>query len=196
MRSEMTKISEDQKGLAKYLRQVIPGSPKVVRHHDANQHSSIDVFTSTTTVGELPAAAHATLGLSEHPTGLSVDGKPLNVEFVCASFADDDVASLVVATCAFNAINSGWGVRPGVVHPGVMEMYLPLGRLEHVLLTDPFTWALETQSLPSKTVAWVQLLPISEAELGYMERHGETEFLRLLEQANIQPLDFSRKSAV
>jgi hypothetical protein len=109
---------------------------------------------------------------------------------------DFETAATLLATCAFNVINAGYKTAPGLVHPDVMAMYAPDSAMRHILLTPAFSWPLETQSLPGKNVAWLQLLPISEAEFKFSQANGADALETMLEQCGIDPFDPRRASVL
>ena len=121
-------VSQENKALATYLRSVLGGSPTVERYWDEGKQSSVDIMT----VRDAPTpgvAVCATLGLSDHSTGLQVARIPLGVELLMAAGSHYACTPNIVDTCAFNMINSKMECRPGQVFPQVVEMYRPMHAL-------------------------------------------------------------------
>jgi len=188
-------VSEDNKRLAAYLRASFARDVAIVRYADAKDINAVDLLTAQGT----PIAgvsAHATLGVSDHSLDLELDGAPLRVELLLALRSDFDAAPTLLANCAFNIINAGYKTGPGFVHPEALAAYAPASAMRHVLLQPAFSWVLETQRFASKTVAWLQLLPISDAELKYSEVNGAEALEILIDQSGVDPFDPMRVSVL
>jgi hypothetical protein len=187
--------TEENKQLAAYLRARFAREVAIVRYADAKDVNTVDVLTAHGT----PIAgisAHATLGLSDHSLDLELDGAPLRVELMLALKSEFAAAPTLLAACAFNIINAGYKTGPGFVHPEAMAAYAPASAMRHVLLQPAFSWVLETQTLPSKSVAWLQLLPISDAELAFSETHGAEALETLIDQSGVDHFDPNRRSVI
>jgi antitoxin YqcF len=189
------KVTDDNRQLANYLRSIFGGRPNVHAYHDARNVSAVHILSAP----EAPsrdAITFASIGLSDHSIGLDVGTKSLRVEFIFVANSKVAYAPNMLSTCAFNVINSGWAAQPGAVHHGVIAEYLPESPLKHVLLIDPFSWNLETQEQPSRTVAWLELLPITDQERAFGEQHGSDALMKWLETRSIDPLDIFRPSTL
>jgi antitoxin YqcF len=188
-------ISADDKFLARYLGDALKGEPSIDEYWDENDANSVDVMT----VDDVPWAGvttAATLGLSNTSVGYEVEGQALRVEILMPYASDEVDGPNIVATVALNVINSQMDAEPGIVHLGVVEMYLRDSDMKHVLLTHPFTWALQSQKLTRKTVAWLQGVPISQAEYELALESGVDELENLLEAKSADVFDLYRPCAV
>jgi hypothetical protein len=187
--------SEENKQLAAYLRATFARDVAIVRYADARDVNTVDILTAH----GAPIAgvsAHATLSRSDHSLDLEMDGAPLRVELLLALKSDFAAAPTLLANCAFNIINAGYKTGPGYVHPEAMAAYAPGSAMRHVLLQPAFSWIMETQRLAAKTVAWLQLLPISDSELAFSEAHGPEALETLIDQAGADPFDPMRRSVI
>ncbi len=187
--------TDEDKRLAAYLRASFARDVEIVRYADAKDVNTVDILTAPDT----PIAgvsAHATLGLSDHSLGLELDGAPLRVELLLALRSDFKAAPTLLANCAFNIINAGYKTGPGFVHPEALAAYAPGSAMRHVLLQPAFSWVLETQRFALKTVAWLQLLPISDGELAFSETHGAEALETLIDQSGVDHFDPMRRSVI
>lgn len=190
-----TEPSLDVRTLATYLRASLSSLPQVHKYWDDYAAQCVRVL-SAVDVPVKGVTTFATLGLSDHSTNLSVEEKPLRVELVCAlesAFAD---AGNIAASCVFDVISRDIAPSPGVVLPNVVKTYKPNGPLKHCLLVSPFLWELETQEFSEKTVAWLQIVPISDGELNVALSQGADELERLFECEQIDVFNLDRPAIV
>lgn len=187
--------SEENKFLAAYLQSKLSPACTVVRFEDGKNKSSIDILTAANAQPN-DVAAHVTVNFSDQPIDLMLGDAPLRVELLIAAYGRFKEAPNIVSTCAFNRINAGYAIAPDIVHPDAVSHYLPKSAMRHVMLVAPFSWELETQRLASKTVAWLQLLPLSDAELKFAENNGPDELQDLLEASRIDAFDLNRRSVL
>ena len=188
-------VSDDNKAITRYVRSVIGGSSVVAEYWDDAHASSVDIFS----VADVPVTgvtAYATIGPSDHSIGLRVDDVPLGVEFVGAAATRYDVFPNILATCAFNIINTKMACQPGTVFPRVVEMYKADSDMKDVLFVPPFLWELKTLDFDSKKVAWLLAVPISEGENAYARDNGSDVLEALFEDRQIDIFDLDRTSVV
>lgn len=190
-------ISNDNKTISKVLRDVFRGTPKYTRYADEPEKSTIDILSCVDSPWE-GITSHGTLGLSDYSIGKVVDHVPLGVEFVSASQSEFGFFSNILATCAFNIINSHFKCEPGSIYEDVVEMYVK-SPMKHILFTTPFHWEDKLHTLylqPRKIVAWLLLVPISDGELGYVEAKGVKALEDLFEKEQIDIFNLLRESVV
>jgi hypothetical protein len=155
----------------------------------------MDIFS----VRDVPfdgVTTYATLGLSDISIDLFYEGLPLRVEFVLPLLTAHDEGMDSLATCAFIIMNDTLTPRPGAILPHVFDLYRPDRILKHVLLASPFLWDLETQEFSSKVVAWLQAVPISEAERSYAIEHGSDALEDILESEAVEVTNLDRPSVL
>ncbi|MFF7939802.1 suppressor of fused domain protein [Nocardia gamkensis] len=188
-------VCEDNKQIAQIVAAVFGGTPHVVQYLDRDEKSEIAVLSSD----DRPAPgliSFCTLGLSDYP----IPGRvrpPLGVEIVAIS--DSSVFAAVLSTAAFCVINSGWLAEPGRVFPNVMGAHVPDTTVPHLMFVNPYLWEdsdFASRKLTRKTVAWVQAVPITDAEMEYVRAHDAAALEELLVNAEPDILDTRRPSVV
>jgi antitoxin YqcF len=142
---QMTKSAEN-KALAQYLKSMIGDRPKIHAFWDVANKSSVDIFC-VEDVPQKGISTAATLGLSDASIESEVYGKPLRVELLMSFRTAQGDGENILATCAFNVINSGMIIRPGIIFPRVVELYRPKSPMRHILFTDPYLWDLKPSTL-------------------------------------------------
>ncbi|HEX2936651.1 MAG TPA: suppressor of fused domain protein [Bacteroidales bacterium] len=190
-------LTSQMKEIAQMLSEINGGRPKIDRYHDDNQQSEIDIVTMNNKPdkGEI---TYATIGLSNHDIGLTIENKPLRIEIAGACVSEFAEFGNIISTCAFNIINSGYECYPGAIFPDVVGMYHENLEMKHILFIPPFLWddKLETLYFEDKVVTWLQAVPISEAEYEYAEENGAEALEDLLEEAEVDILDLNRRSVL
>jgi antitoxin YqcF len=188
--------SAENKALARYLRETIGGRSSIYKFLDEAKEGSVDIFCAEDVPQEGISTA-ATLGLSDASIDLEVDGKPLGVELLMSFRTAQGDGENILATCAFNVINSGMIIRPGIIFPGVVAMYRSNSPMRHILFADPYLWDLETKHFSTKVVAWLIAVPISDAELEFARARGSGDDLSsLLAEKAIDEFDLDRHSVI
>ena len=84
-----------------------------------------------------------------------------------------------------------------MVIPDVVRKYIKSTNMEHILLLSPTFWEkyapLEEEE---EVVSWLLLVPISNDEAVYIQKHGVEQFKSLLEEKNVDISDYNRESIV
>jgi hypothetical protein len=193
----MTKVSKSNRLLAGTVASVFGGTPRVNRYWDAQERAFVDVLSSSDSP-EKGVVSYSTLGLSDHPLLLHGAEYEVRAEFVGACYQRfDRTFPQVLSTAALCVVNSKWFSAPGVVFPDILAMYHASRSLSHVFFAPPCLWAnLKTVRLPDKTVAWLLVVPISEAEFRLAEAKGPNELERQLAEARIDIFDLERPSVL
>jgi hypothetical protein len=190
----MTKqISDDNKQIARTLAALFGGTPKVTQYLDREEKAEIAILSSADRPEE-GLISFGTVGLSDYPIPGTLR-PPLGVEIVAVSDLPDFAA--VLSTAAFCVINSGWQAEPGRVFPDVVGAHLPDATTPHLMFVTPYSWDdLSSRELTGKTVAWVQAIPISDAEMQFVRDHGAEALEDLFEDAQPDFLDLERHPVV
>ncbi len=168
--------------------------PEMRRYGDEDDKSTVDLLSCADSPLK-GVTAYGTVRLSDHALSNASD---LRVEIIGAfPTALPDFAN-VMATCAFNVINDGAPLWPGVIHGQAMGLYDLSTTLRHVMFVSPFLWGErpETLKLPGRTVAWLMAVPITEAERAYAAEHGSNALEQLFEREDINIFDANRPSVV
>lgn len=185
--------SENAKLAFNELVRVWGGRPKVVRHGDEAERN----FVNVAALRDSPVAgvtAVATVGLSDHDLGLGA----VRIELVGAFPSSFEWGVNIAATCAFNAFKDGVRTMPDAIHLGVVSTYRANPALPHIMLVDPFLWKDGPATLDAGgfKVAWLMMVPISEAERTFAVRKGAHTLTALFEEAQIDIFDLDRSSVV
>jgi antitoxin YqcF len=142
-------------------------------------------------------ASYATLGLSAAPLMDGTTEMPFRVE-ICGA-ADDgyDGFANMLASVAFEVLDGGF-VYPDRIIGGVVEGYYPDLEMKHLLLMSPFLWGERLRSFDAggRQVAFLQAVPISNAELDLAMRTSVDEMTDLLMARGAEPTDLARASVV
>lgn len=183
----------DQKMIARYAADFLGGRPRVDRFYNTDSSKQIDILTCT---GEGTFQSLSTIGLSQVDLGLRSGGVPLRVELMMAQLVDGDTAGNILASAAFEVMNSG-RCAYGTVIQNVVRSYRPEGAMEHVALLTPVFWEKYEPLVTARTcVAWLLAVPISEAERMYLAKYGVDRFDQMLGEQGVDIMDEGRSSAV
>ncbi|MGY4507558.1 suppressor of fused domain protein [Bradyrhizobium sp. USDA 3650] len=188
-------VSEDNKSLARYLRDVTQGSPTVTKYWDDAHVCDVDIMI----IKNVPAggvSTYASLALSDAKTGLTSGDKALGIEILLALATECAEGANMIATCAFSIKKAEITPLPGAIIPRALELYGEGRDMKHAMLISPFLWDLETQSFSAKSVAWLQVLPISDAERDYALANGPEALEDLFQDRQIDVFDIDRPSAL
>ncbi|MBT2640182.1 suppressor of fused domain protein [Bacillus sp. ISL-39] len=186
-------ISVENKIIAKTALKAFGENPSVYKYWDDNHSSSIDIL-SVKSRELTDVVLRSTIGLSDYSIGYEEGFLPVRIEIVGAS--NFDCFPNVLATCAFNIINSKFQCSLGSIFKDVINMYLPNSPMNHILFVTPFLWGeeLKTLDFKSKKVVWLMAIPISNAEKNYADEQGVEALEELFEQVPINVFDLERQS--
>ena len=189
--------SEANKKIAQDVRAVFGGAQfKVINYLDKDEKSEIYVMHCTETP-EQGLISYCTIGLSDYSDdGYEID-PPLGVEIIAVSNLPE--FGEVVSTAAFCVINSGYKARPGGAFPGVVKLHHPDTTVPNLMFVEPYLWdeqAFASRQVGEKTVAWLQAVPISDAETQYLLDNGADALNELFEQRDPDFVDLQRDSVV
>ncbi len=126
----------------------------------------------------------ATVGLSDRSIGMIMGGIPLGVEIVGACKQTFAKFPDILADCAMTVLNTQVKFHPGAVFKNsIMAHYRDLD-MKHILFVPPYGWEQDflTLDLPTKKVAWLMALPISDAELKFFNETESGELESLLKR--------------
>lgn len=171
-------------------------NPTVFSYYDEDEKNSVAILTCADSPVK-GVNSYATMGTLVAKPTLVTDKKGLIVEFVGACSKDYENYTNILATCSFNIINSGFNYGPGEIYKDVVSMYYPNLNMKHILMMNPFLWKrrFKTMELEDKFVAWLQIIPISQNEYDYANKHGADKLEDLFEEKQIDIYDLNRKSA-
>jgi hypothetical protein len=188
-------VTEENRQIARTVAGVFGGAPAVHTWWDAEKENSVDILS----VDGSPApgvTAYATVNLSN--TAMADAANDLRVELLGACKTNVESFPGVLSTCAFNVIENGVLIAPGVIFPDVLTTYDLSTTLKHILFVPPFFWgeAPATLRLPKRTVAWLLALPISDTELEHLTLNGVSSLMDVMEAKRPDVFDLNRPSVV
>jgi len=193
----MARVSEQDMILAKHAAAAFGSKPSVQRYWDDNDKSFVDILSCSNSPEE-GVTSFSTVGLSSHT--LLRDGKeyPARIELVGACGSSFSSFPNILATAAFCVINSRWFCYPTAIFPNVVATYAESETMPHLFFTTPFLWdeKLQTQELSGKNVAWLQIIPISDAERCFADENGADSLEDLFVEKQIDIFDLNRPSVV
>ena len=188
-------VTEENRQIARTVAEVFGGAPAVHTWWDAEKKHSVDILSSEGSPAP-GVTAYATVNLSN--TALTDAANDLRVELLGACKSDVEGFPGMLSTCAFNVIENGAVIAPGVIFPDVVTTYELSTTLKHILFVPPFFWgeAPETLRMPKRTVAWLLALPISDAELEHLVAKGVPSLMDIMEEKRPDVFDMNRPSVV
>ena len=121
----------------------------------------------------------------------------LRVELISAvSSGYEDLMSSVLVSMVSRMSDPTCEYKPETVISNVIS--LDGSEMKHVYLCDPFLWenGLPSISVDGYTIAFLHVLPISDAEVRFLAEFGAQEFENNLEARNVAYYDLGRCSSV
>ncbi|MDO9222909.1 MAG: suppressor of fused domain protein [Caulobacter sp.] len=191
--TERAPVTAENREIGRVAAEVFGGEPSVHTWWDDGRKNSVDILSCVGSPGE-GLTAYATLTLSNH--GLKEVENDLRVEMIAACRSDITAIPKMLSTCAFNVIENGAVIGPGAVFQGALSFYEPGTTVPNILFTPPFFWAdgPKTLFMPTRTVAWLLALPISDTEFEHVKTAGYRSLLDLMEEARPNVFDINRAS--
>ncbi|MFP7474562.1 suppressor of fused domain protein [Niallia taxi] len=188
-------VSQENKVLARTALKAFEGKSNVFKYWDENNISSVDILSCEDKNFE-GILSYSTVGLSDFSIGYEDNRVPLRCELVGAS--EFDCFANIIATCAFNIINSKFDCSFGTIYKDIVKMYLPESPMKHILFLSPFLWEdkLKTINFEKKQVAWLMAIPISEDEKIYADKNGIKALEALFYENQINVFNLERDSVI
>ncbi|MEO1333709.1 MAG: suppressor of fused domain protein [Myxococcota bacterium] len=181
--------------LAKVIANGFGGEPRVDRFWDADDKTSVDVLQcSPSPINGV--TSYATLGVSFTPVVKDGRQLPIYTELIGACGTTFTDFPNCLATAAFNVLNTGWSIAPGIVFRDVVRMYRSTGDMNDLLFVPPFLWSgLPTSvEMDDRKVSLLLAVPISTSERRYAVDCGVAALEKVFEQAQIDIFNLDRSS--
>lgn len=174
-----------------------PARPGIHLYWDDAKRASIPI-ASAPDVPQRGVTSYSTIGLFEAPNYLKGKEYAARVELLGAAGSSFEGVANGLTTAAFCVINSKWFCGPGEIFPDVFKLNKASKALPHGLFVPPFLWddKFKTQTIDGKTVAWLQLIPISEREREYAVANGDGALEKLFVKEQIDVFDLERASVI
>lgn len=183
--------------IAKFLRDVFHTTPEVRRVLNRDESKSLDVVIAKN-VPEAGVVTYSTLGMSD-VVFKHDDGQPY--DFKMEIVASDDTGTGFIPDILFEVYNHAlenpdWNCSPGSVLQNLIVHWKADTEMKHGYFTSSFFIEElgELQEIHGEHVIWVMLIPISQKELEYLQKHGDDAFETLLEEGAANILDYDRES--
>ncbi len=189
--------SDDDKAIARKLAAAFNSPIKVFAHHDNEQEDqTVYVFYAPDSPVR-GVSSYGTIGVSNFPLFTLKGEASHGLEVVGACASEVEYFPNVLATIALKVMG-GHPAFPGAIFQGVVDTYKLSSTLSSMMLVDPFLWddSLASETLASKTVAWLQAIPISEEERQFAHVHGADALTDLFVEKQIDVYDIHRESVV
>lgn len=191
--------SPDNVKMAQFVAQAIGIEPHVYPYYDNDRSHELHILQLTDPI-DPNVGINMTVGLSDHENLVAVEGGHQNIpiELFMASYKEFEQAANVLSTTAFYIWKDKYECRPGNVFKHMVDMYIKDTDMKHIYFTQPFLWEdkLDQLQLGSKKVAFLLMIPCSDAEVHYKLQHGDDAFEQLLQDNDIDIYDLNRKSVI
>jgi hypothetical protein len=191
----MTGISQENQNLAQFVGKVFGDDWNIAEHRD-EQNQIVIYVLSGTTPDITDVTSHATIGLSDYKLGQDKSGIALGCELVSCVRGTNNFLDRALAEVA-NAIRTqNLLPKPGLVFANALNGYGAQGKMQHFLFTVPSLWenTLYPLQFKTKTVLWLQAVPITDREKQFAEQNGAGALGEKLSEAKADLADFDRKS--
>jgi hypothetical protein len=186
------------RAVAAWVAGVIGGRPAARRWYrtpgDQGPHIDLGFFVDRPGPG---VTSYSTLGLSDTPIPGAVR-PPLGAELLGACDATATGFPALLAEIAFRVKVDGRRCEPDAIFDHVAPTGMS-STLRHAILLPPFLWdddAFASRVIDYKTVAWLQVVAITDAERHFCLDRGSGELQTRFEKAEIDVLDPDRPSVV
>lgn len=185
------------KKIASYIRSCFGGIFSVKEYLDDNDNAIVDILRCEGSPYE-GVDSYSTIGLSDQLGFETADGKPFGVELIGAAHDAFDEFPNLLASAAIMVARHGIRCEPYAILEDVFSDYEISSTMSHMICVHPFLWAPHPESLDHglTLTAWLQLLPISDSELKYVQSSGHQAMLDRLGATKYDILDLNRPCSV
>lgn len=186
-------ISQENLNLSQFVGKIFGDDFSMAKHLD-EQHRLVVYVLSGRDVENPGAISHATIGLSDFKLGQDKGDVPLGAELVGACKEPCDYFDRALATCAEMIMQNNVLCKPGTIFANVLDGFDDASAMKHFLFAVPSLWqdGLYPLNFKSKTVLWLQAIPISETEMQFARQHGAGELGEKLLASKLDLTDLKR----
>ena len=189
-------VSPDNKLIARHALAAFGGTPSVRAYHHDTERLTVDILRCDNRPCS-GVTSYSTIGLSDSPMYTGAHSEyPTRLELAGACATASDQFANILASAAFCIMRTQKLYSTGSVMPEYVREYYPSTTVPHLYFTAPFLWeeTLRTIVCEMKRVSWLLIVPISDAEQGYLQEHGDNALEDLFEEHQIDVFDLSRPS--
>lgn len=192
--------SQDNIQLAHAVAAAIGNDPQVYAYYDDNKENSLHILNCIDPL-DSKNKIYCTIGLSDYPNKIEMnDGtlKNVPIELMIAGNDSSSKWANILSTAGFFVTKNSWTCQPGSVFKNMIDMYHEGALLKHLLFVEPLMWQekLEQMKLAGKKVYFLLLVPISDAECAYREKHGFDALESLFMEKEIDITNLHRPSVL
>jgi len=172
----LERISQENQNLTQFVGNVFGNDWTIAAHLDEQQQTQVYVLSGKDEASP-DLISHATIGLSDFKLGQDEGGVALGVELVGACRKSSDYFDRALAACADTILSDGAPCKPGTIFANFLDGFDEASQMKHFLFAVPSFWQgnLYPLKFKSKTVLWLQALPISETEMQFASENGAGE---------------------
>jgi hypothetical protein len=158
-----------------------------------------DLIVDLATWADKPGAgltSFTTIGMSAFDNRVTTPRGELRVELVTAFQERWTQGSDLLIELAFVVGRGETNITPGRVFTNVPRLRDAVVTTPHVLFWDPFLWQLPALPMAEVTVAWLAVIPITDAEQKLVAERGADALIDEFERFSPDIHDLSRPSVV
>jgi len=169
-------------------------TPRIFFVFDESENNKIDVAKIENVPSERFFVC-STIGLSEHVNWKGQADSGVRLEFFGVMSSEYEDFINLVGTCAFFVMKDKWFVCPDMIFPNVFDLTDLKTDMQHIMFVSPIDFPEQFASITydDQTIAWLQMIPISDQEYSYAIDHGVDRLKEELEKKLIEPHDLDRK---
>lgn len=190
--------SQDNIQLAHAVAAAIGIDPQVYAYYDDNRENSLHILNCIDPL-DAKNKIYCTIGLSDYPNEIEMNNgslKNVPIELIMAGNNSGSKWANILSSAGFFVTKNKWTCQPGSVFKNVIDLYHENTHLKHLLFVEPLMWQekLEQMKLATKKVYFLLLIPISDTECKYREKHGFEALEKLFMEKEINITDLHRPS--
>jgi len=193
----MTSVSQENQNLSQFAGKVFGDDWTIAEH--LNEQQQLVVYVLTGKDKEKPGLlSHASIGLSDYELGRDKSNIPLGTELVGACYEACDYFDRALANTANFIMSQKLLCKPGVIFANVLDGFDDNSQMRHFMFAVPSLWedGLYPLQFKTKTVLWLQALPISESEMQFAQKNGAGELGQKLVDEKADFLDLGRQPVI
>jgi len=194
----LNQISNTTKAVASHTAAAFGVEKPPILHLWDDDHKSDIYVLEAADCPQKGVISYATVGLSEHPLIRNGAEFSTRVELLGACGSAFPGFNRVLATVGFCIINSKWFCAPGVIFPGVLDMYGVSVTMSDIYFANPFLWGdgFKSTQINDQTTAWLLAVPVSKQETEFAKKYGSSKLEDLLSAKDIDIYNLNRTSVV
>jgi len=191
----MQRVTQEHLAVARHLADAF-GRPIHVHEY---LHDSKPLAVDVLRTDDHPIAgvtSYSTIGLADAAAPSLAGETSERIELAGAARREHELFPNILASVAFLVMQTEDSGRRGIIIPNYVGQYVPDASVPHVCLTSPFLWPLRPFTSGATTIGWLQVVPVSDSERTYAQRHGGSALERLLMEPGVDVYDLHRTPVV